>query len=263
MRLRALGLVATFALSLAAPLAVQAQERAKVWRIGYLQTGPAAGSRYRDAFRQGLREVGYVEGQNVVIEFRYAEGKPDRLDGLASELVRLKVDVIVTTGTQPTVAAKRATSVTPIVMALSGDAVGTGLVGSLARPGGNVTGLTYISTELAGKRLEILKEILPRLSRVAVLWNPEDPPRVLEYKESGIGREDARSRLAIGGDPPSGRDRRSLRGDDAPTCRGPHGLQRSPDEHLAPAHRGRRGEEWFAGECARAHDPAVAHAARG
>ena len=92
--------------------------------------------------------------------------------------------MIVTTGTQPTVAAKRATSVTPIVMALSGDAVGTGLIGSLARPGGNVTGLTYIATELAGKRLEILKEILPRLSRVSVLWNPEDPPRVLEYKEA-------------------------------------------------------------------------------
>ena len=102
--------------------------------------------------------LGYVEGQNVVIEYRYAEGKPDRLDGLASELVRLKVDVIVTTGTQATAAAKRATSVTPIVMALSGDAVGTGLIGSLARPGGNVTGLTHLSTELAGKRLEILKE---------------------------------------------------------------------------------------------------------
>jgi ABC-type uncharacterized transport system substrate-binding protein len=184
MKLATLGLVAALVLDLTVLFRVEAQERAKVWRIGYLQTGPATGTRYRDAFRQGLRDIGYVEGQNVVIEFRYADGRPDRLDGLAAELVRLKVDVIVTTGTQPTTAAKRATSVTPIVMALSGDAVGTGLVSSLARPGGNVTGLTYIATELAGKRLEVLKEILPRLSRVAVLWNPEDPPRLLEYKEA-------------------------------------------------------------------------------
>jgi putative tryptophan/tyrosine transport system substrate-binding protein len=184
MRVGRVGLVAILAVSLATPLAVPAQERTKVWRIGFLQTGPATGTRYRDVFQHGLRELGYLEGQNVVIESRYAEGKLDRLDGLAGELVRSKVDVIVTTGTQTTVAAKRATSVTPIVMALSGDAVGTGLIASLARPGGNVTGLTYIAPELAGKRLEVLKELVPLLSRVAVLWNPEDPPRRLEYKEA-------------------------------------------------------------------------------
>ena len=166
------------------PFAADGQPVGKGGRIGYLQTASAAATQYRDAFRQGLRELGYVEGQNVVIEFRQAAGKPERLDGLASELVRLRVDVIVATGTQPAAAAKRATSVTPIVMAVSGDAVGTGLIASLARPGGNVTGLTYIAPALAGKRLAVLKELVPRLSRVAVLWNPEDPPRLLEYKET-------------------------------------------------------------------------------
>ena len=123
-------------------------------------------------------------GQNTVIEFRDAGGTSERLPVLASELVRLKVDVIVATGTQAILAAKQATPVIPIVMSAAGDAVGTGLVASLARPGGNVTGLTYISPETSGKRLQLLKEAFPRTARVAILWNPADPPRVLEYKET-------------------------------------------------------------------------------
>ncbi len=169
---------------LADPLAAEAQQAGKMWRIGYLQTPPASTTPIRDAFRQGLRDLGYVEGRNLVIEFRDAGAKPERLAALASELVRLKVDVIVATGTQAISAAKQATSVIPIVMTVSGDAVGTGLVASLARPSGNVTGLTLITPESAGKRLELLKEAFPRTSRVAVLWNPTDPPRLLEYKQT-------------------------------------------------------------------------------
>ena len=169
---------------LADPLAAEAQQAGMMWRIGYLQTPPASTTPIRDAFRQGLRDLGYVEGRNLVIEFRDAGAKPERLAALASELVRLKVDVIVATGTQAISAAKQATSVIPIVMTVSGDAVGTGLVASLARPSGNVTGLTLITPESAGKRLELLKEAFPRTSRVAVLWNPTDPPRLLEYKQT-------------------------------------------------------------------------------
>ena len=122
-----------------------------------------------EAFRQGLRELGYVEGKNIVIEWRYAEGKPDRLPALAAELVRLKVDVIVTGGPKATRAAKEATATIPIVMAQDRDPVGNGFVASLARPGGNITGLSNLAPELSGKRLELLKEIVPKLSRVAVL----------------------------------------------------------------------------------------------
>src|SRR5437773_7228414 len=169
---------------LADPLAAEAQQAGKMWRIGYLQTPPASTTPIRDAFRQGLSDLGYVEGRNLVIEFRDAGAKPERLAALASELVRLKVDVIVATGTQAISAAKQATSVIPIVMTVSGDAVGTGLVASLARPSGNVTGLTLITPESAGKRLELLKEAFPKTSRIAVLWNPTDPPRLLEYKQT-------------------------------------------------------------------------------
>ena len=129
---------------------------------------PSTDSARIEAFRQGLRELGYVEGKNIVIEWRYAEGKPDRLPALAAELVRLKVDVIVTGGPVATRAAKEATSTIPIVMAQDSDPVGSGFVASLARPGGNITGLATLAPELSGKQLELLKEIIPRLSRVAV-----------------------------------------------------------------------------------------------
>ena len=150
----------------------QAQQPAKITRIGFL--GPTSLSTIPariDAFRQGLRELGYVEGKNIVIEWRFAEGKLDRLSELAAELVRLKVDIIVTSSAAPTRAAKEATTTISIVMANDTDPVGNGFVASLARPGGNITGLSNFAPELSGKQLELLKETVPRLSRVAVLGN--------------------------------------------------------------------------------------------
>jgi ABC-type uncharacterized transport system substrate-binding protein len=154
---------------LAAPFAAEAQPSVKrVFRIGYLDGGSSSGNSVRiEALRQGLRELGYVEGQDIAFEWRFAEGKADRLPGLAAELVRLKVDVIVTGGAGATRPAKEATSTIPIVMAQDSDPVGSGFVASLARPGGNVTGLSTLHPTISGKRLEILKEVLPRLSRVA------------------------------------------------------------------------------------------------
>jgi putative ABC transport system substrate-binding protein len=161
-----------FALTLPA----EAQQPAKVAPIGYLAAASVSANAARtEAFRQGLRELGYVEGKNIVIEWRYAEGKRDRLPAFAAELVRLKVDVIVTAGPGSTRAAKEATSTIPIVMAQDSDPVGSGLVSSLARPGGNITGLSTLSAELSGKRLELLKEVVPKLSRVAVLGTSPDP----------------------------------------------------------------------------------------
>src|SRR5688500_3553394 len=156
--------------------AVQGQQPTKIPRIGYLSTvSPAANATRIEAFRQGLRELGYVEGKNIVVEWRYAEGKLDRLPALAAELVRLKVDVIVTTGPTTTRPAKEATSMIPIVMTQDTDPVGNGFVASLGRPGGNITGLSSLAPELSGKRLELLKEIGPRLSRVAILWSSTTP----------------------------------------------------------------------------------------
>ena len=147
----------------------EAQQPAKIARIGFLITSsPSAIAPRLDAFRQGLRELGYVEGKNIVIERRHAEGKSDRLPALAAELVRLKVDVIVTSGPTATRPAKEATSTIPIVMTFDDDPVGSGFVASLARPGGNITGLSTLSPEISGKQLELLKEIVPRLARVAV-----------------------------------------------------------------------------------------------
>jgi putative tryptophan/tyrosine transport system substrate-binding protein len=147
----------------------QAQQATRIPVIGRLGASSAAGEAARiEAFRQGLRELGYIEGKNIVIEWRHAEGKRDRLPALAVELVRLKVDVIVTGGANATRAVKEATATIPIVMAQSGDPVADGFVTSLARPGGNITGLSRLSPELDGKRLELLKEIVPKLSRVAV-----------------------------------------------------------------------------------------------
>jgi ABC-type uncharacterized transport system substrate-binding protein len=162
---------------LATPCAVEAQPAKHVPRIGFLSAGsPAANAARPEAFRQGLRELGYVEGQNIVIEWRYAEEKFDRLRELAAELVRLKVDVIVTAAPSPTRAAKEATAAIPIVMGgIGGDPVEAGFFASLARPGGNVTGLTALAQELSDKQLELLKELVPRLSQVAVLGTPTFP----------------------------------------------------------------------------------------
>jgi putative tryptophan/tyrosine transport system substrate-binding protein len=157
---------------LAAPLAAEGQEAAKIARIGYLSTNLAATPHIQEAFRQGLRDLGYVEGRNVVIEYRDAEGKSKRLPALAAELVALKVDVILAASTPQTLAAKQATRTLPIVFAAADDAVGSGLVTSLARPGGNVTGLSFLAPELVGKRLELLKQAVPGVTQVAVLWQP-------------------------------------------------------------------------------------------
>jgi putative tryptophan/tyrosine transport system substrate-binding protein len=154
---------------LAAPLAAEGQEAAKIARIGYLSTNLAATPHIQEAFRQGLRDLGYVEGRNVVIEYRDAEGKSKRLPALAAELVALKVDVILAASTPQTLAAKQATRTLPIVFAAADDAVAGGLVNSLARPGGNVTGTAILSPELVGKRLELLTRAVPGVSRVAVL----------------------------------------------------------------------------------------------
>jgi putative tryptophan/tyrosine transport system substrate-binding protein len=158
------------AMLLALCFSAYAQQTGKVARIGYLGASSASAISARiEAFRQGLRELGYVEGKNIVIEWRYAEGKFDRLPALAADLVRLKVDVIVTGGGQATRAAKQATATIPIVMAIDDDPVGSGFVASLAQPGGNITGLSTLAQEISGKQLELLKEIVPKLSRVAVL----------------------------------------------------------------------------------------------
>jgi len=166
---------------LTAPLAASAQQAGKMYRIGYLSPSSPSdperlaspfGERGLAAFRQGLRDLGYVEGQNIAIEYRWAEGKFERLPDLAAELVRLKVDVIVSVVTQATLAAKNATGTIPIVLVAAGDPLGSGLVASLGRPGGNVTGPSSMYGDLAGKQLELLKETVPKVSRVAVLWNP-------------------------------------------------------------------------------------------
>jgi len=160
--------------SLAAPLIPDAQQPAKLHQIGFLQRGSPQASRF-EAFRQGLRALGYTEGQNIAIEQRYAHGVHDRLSGLAAELVPRKVDVIVVDGTATAIVAKAATTTIPIVFTLAGDPVGSGLAASLARPGGNVTGLSNLAAELSGKQLQLLKEAVPEASRVAFLYNPVNP----------------------------------------------------------------------------------------
>ena len=162
----------------------EAQQAKKVPRIGYLAPQSLSALVVRtEAFRRGLRELGYVEGKNIVIEWRSAEGKVDRLPALAAELVRLKVDVIVTTGPTGTRGAKEATSTIPIVMAQDIDPVGTGFVASLARPGGNITGLSSLVPEISGKQLELLKETVPKLSRVAILWASSNPANAQVLRE--------------------------------------------------------------------------------
>ena len=164
------------AMLLALCASAEAQQPKKVPRIAWLTSSPLSGNANRiEAFRQGLRELGYVEGKNIVIDYRSGEGNPDRVRALAVELVRLQVDIIVTAGASTTRAAKAATTTVPIVMAQDIDPVGSGFVTSLARPGGNITGLSTLGPELSGKRLELLKEIVPKLSRVAVLGTSTVP----------------------------------------------------------------------------------------
>jgi putative tryptophan/tyrosine transport system substrate-binding protein len=189
MRLHAVGLVVTLACAfLVVPLATDAQQPTKAARIGVLSAargGLSPGpSPTFEAFRQGLRALGYVEGQNIAIESRNAEGQVERLPALAAELVRLPVDVIVTTGENAARAAQHATRTIPIVIAAGADPVEAGLVASLARPGGNLTGLSLLSPELGGKRLELLKEAVPLASRVGVLFNPASRGDVHQWRET-------------------------------------------------------------------------------
>jgi len=178
------GFVGTLAGSiLAAPLTTWAQQ-GKTYRIGILE--PVAASLNApnlEAFRRGLRELGYVDGQNVVIEYRSADGNQERFPELASELVRLNVDVVLTTGTPGALAAKKATSTIPVVIAGAGDPVGSGIVASLARPGGNITGLSAFNLEIYAKRVELLRELVPKLSRIAGLFNMGNPVLPLQWKE--------------------------------------------------------------------------------
>ena len=174
----------TLAGAVLAPLSAGAQQAAKVWRIGYLQ----AGARTPDgappaALRQALQELGYVEGKNVTYAGRFAEAKRDRLPGLAAELVSLKVDLIVTRGGPAAEAVRQATTTIPIVISGAGDAVGTGLISSLAHPGGNITGISDQAAELSAKRLEFLKDAVPKASRIAVLWNADDLAMTLRYRQ--------------------------------------------------------------------------------
>jgi ABC-type uncharacterized transport system substrate-binding protein len=169
---------------LALGVIAEAQQPKKVPRLGFL-SGTSSNPR-REAFRQGLRELGYVEGKNVLIEWRYAEEKFNRLPELAAELVRLKVDVIVTGGPNSTRPAKEATATIPIVMAFDSDPVGSGFVASLAHPGGNITGLSTLSPEISGKQLELLREVVPRLSRVAVLGSSTTPGNAQSLKETEL-----------------------------------------------------------------------------
>jgi putative tryptophan/tyrosine transport system substrate-binding protein len=170
-------------LFLAAVTFAEAQQAKRVPVIGYLRQGSPTSAKFEDdAFRQGLRDLGYVEGKNILVEYRYAEGKVDRVPDLATELVRLKPDAIVVGGDRATRAAKEATSTIPIVVGSAGDLVGAGVVASLAKPGGNITGSTGIASDVSGKRLELLKEAIPKVSTVAVIWYPSKKG-VTDYAE--------------------------------------------------------------------------------
>ena len=161
----------------------KAQPAGKVPRVGFLYRGSPGPSQEIDAFQRGLRELGYIEGQNIAVEYRFARGQVGRLPELAAELVRLNPDVIVAPYTPPALAAKQATSTIPIVFAVVADAIGAGLIVNLARPGGNITGLTSSGADLGGKRLELVKQVIPKVSRVAVLYNPADRSNVLVFEQ--------------------------------------------------------------------------------
>jgi putative tryptophan/tyrosine transport system substrate-binding protein len=186
-------LAGTGAVLLAAPLAAEAQQAGRVYRIGMLETtSPALNAANLDAFRQGLRELGYVEGHNFMIEYRSVDGRPERFPDLAAELVRLKVDLIVTRGTPAVLAAKNARRTIPIVMATSADPVAAGVVSGLARPGGNVTGLTSIDSELIGKRFALLKEAIPSIARIALVLNLSNPSLVTQRKQIEVAARSLR-----------------------------------------------------------------------
>jgi len=191
--MRLIGLAVALALSLIlAPLAAEAQESkaGRTITIGYLgNSSPSLESNLVEAFRDGLRQRGYIEGQNLVIKYQWAEGQQDRYPVLARELVRLKPDVILTAGTPGTLAAKQATESIPIVTAIAGEPVAAGLVSSLAKPGGNVTGLSTLAPELEGKRLELFKQAVPKLSRVVALINPANPYTRIAWKAAQTAAE--------------------------------------------------------------------------
>jgi putative tryptophan/tyrosine transport system substrate-binding protein len=174
--------------AVACPLPLKAQQANKVYRIGLISAGlpPKSGERY---FRDSLSGLGWIEGKNLIYEGRYAENRPERLPALVAELIGLNVDVIVATGTLAPIAAKRATTTIPIVMTTAGDPLGSGLVASLAKPGGNVTGLSLMAPELAGKRLELLKEVIPGLTRIAVLWNAANPYSATGFDQTKLAAE--------------------------------------------------------------------------
>ncbi len=186
--MRRIGLAVTVILAISlilAPLTGEAQQARRTVRIGYLVSGPfIPQGPFMRAFVSAMRDLGYVEGDNFVIEPRSADNKPERLPALAAELVRLNVDLIITVGDGELRAAKQATSTIPIVMAPSGDPVGAGYIASLARPGGNITGLSWVSPDLSAKLLEVLKDAVPKLSHVAVLWNAANPVKVLDFNET-------------------------------------------------------------------------------
>jgi len=186
---RARGLILALALGLlAAPLPSEAEQAPGIPRIGLLRTGsPSDRVEEIEASWKGLWDLGYVEGQNIAVEFRFAEGREDRLPDLAAELARVKADVIVANGAVAIRAAKQATTAIPIVMAEVGDPVRTGLVASLARPGGNITGSTILGAELSAKRLQLLKEAVPKLERVAFLWTPANPANRLHFEDIQLG----------------------------------------------------------------------------
>jgi ABC-type uncharacterized transport system substrate-binding protein len=195
----AIALLLSLGLSLLiAPLAAEAEQAGRVYRIGLLErVPPALNAANFDAFRLGLRELGYAEGQNLTIEYRSAEGRPDQFLDLATELINLNVDVIVTRGTPAALAGKKATGTIPIVMAASGDPIGGGIVTSLARPGGNVTGLSAVVADVMGKRLELLREVAPAVSHIAAILNMSNPAVVPEWKELEAAAQQLRLPLQL------------------------------------------------------------------
>ena len=192
---KGIGFIITLGILLGS-LAAQAQQTGNVYRIGFLGNSTAAlEANLVGPFREGLRDLGYVEGRNVLIEYRWAEGKYDRFPALIGELLALKVAVIVTAGTPATLAVKKATTSVPLVMSAVGDPVGSGIVPSLSHPGGNITGLTAISTEMDAKRLELLREVVPSVSYIALLWNAASPLQVLAEKQVQAAAQVLRMRV--------------------------------------------------------------------
>ena len=207
-------LVAAASAMLGIPLRSFAQQPVKVSRIGFLGNSNAAlEANLVGPFREGLRDLGYVEGRNILIEYRWAEGKYERFPALIAELIALKVDLIVTAGTPSSLAVKKATTAIPLVMVAVGEPVATGLVASLARPGGNITGLTSIAPEIEGKRLELLREVVPKIAHIAVLWNAASPIQVIQERETRAAAQALGMKMLSLGVADAGRDRGRISGD--------------------------------------------------